>query len=109
MELAASEEAIARAEVDRGSIDLLLTNTSVPEYLLSSTACLLHHRLGLHRRCFTLQVDAVSNSFQMQLALAERMIAAGRARCALLVQSCSVLRLVDPKAPIAPLFGDAAT
>jgi 3-oxoacyl-[acyl-carrier-protein] synthase-3 len=117
MEAIAAEQAIARAEAsagpgapfDRGQIDALFTHTAVPEYLLSNTACVLHHRLGLAPGCFTMQAEASGNSFLMQLTLAEQMIAAGRARTALVVQSAAGSRLLDPDSPMSPLFGDGAS
>ena len=109
MEVRAAKQAIERAGVDPREIDLLLTHTTVPEYLLTNSACLLHHRLELSTACFTMATEAAANSFLMQLTLAEQMIAGGRARYALLVQSCSVSRLLDPIDPLSPLFGDGAT
>jgi 3-oxoacyl-[acyl-carrier-protein] synthase III len=109
MEALAAERALARAGVDREQIDALLTHTVVPEYLLSNTACVLHHRLGLAPGCFTMQAEASGNSFLMQLALAEQMIAAGRARHVLVVQSAAGSRLIDPGDPMSPLFGDGAS
>lgn len=53
--------------------------------------------------------DAPGYAFMMQLALAEAMLSAGRARCGLLVQSCAPSRLLDMTTAIAPYFGDAAT
>jgi 3-oxoacyl-[acyl-carrier-protein] synthase-3 len=108
MEADAAERAIARAGVDRSEIDVLLTHTAVPEYLLSNTACVLHHRLGLAASCFAMQAEASGHSFLMQLTVAEQMIATGRARHALLVQSSAASRLLDPEDPQSPLFGDGA-
>jgi 3-oxoacyl-[acyl-carrier-protein] synthase III len=109
MEAAAADAAIARARVDRGEVDLLLVHTPVPEYWLSNTAAVLHARLGLPHRCLSLQTEASAYTFLAQLTLAETMIAAGRARTALLVQSCAMSRLIDPRDPVSPLFGDGAT
>jgi 3-oxoacyl-[acyl-carrier-protein] synthase-3 len=109
MEALAGARAIERAGIDRGEIDVLLTHTAVPEYLLSNTACVLHHRLGLAPGCFTMQAEASGNSFLMQLVLAEQMIAAGGARHALIVQSAAGSRLIDPDSPMSPLFGDGAS
>jgi len=108
MEVQAAERAIANAQIDRHEIDLLLTHTAVPEYLLSNAACVLHHRLGLAPACFAMQAEASGHSFMMQLAIAEVMIASGRARYALLVQSAASSRLLDRDEPQAPLFGDGA-
>jgi 3-oxoacyl-[acyl-carrier-protein] synthase-3 len=109
MEEQAAMSALARSNVDRSSIDLLLTNRTVPDFLLSNPACGLHERLGLARECLSTHLDVATHSFMMQLALAEGMILSGRARNALLVQSCAPSRLIDPTDRISCNFGDAAT
>jgi 3-oxoacyl-[acyl-carrier-protein] synthase III len=68
----------------------------------------LHHALGLRPECMTLQVDAAGNSFLMQLTIGEQLIAAGRASCALLVQSSAGSRLLEVEDPQSPLYGDGA-
>jgi 3-oxoacyl-[acyl-carrier-protein] synthase-3 len=108
MEAHAAERAIAHARIDRREIGVLFTHTAVPEYLMTNTACVLHHALGLAPGCFTMQADGSGHSFLMQLTLAEHMIAAGRARYALLVQSSAASRLVDREDPHSPLLGDGA-
>lgn len=109
MEEQAAQAALAHAGIDRRDVDLLLTNTVTHDYMLGNPACTLHERLGLPRRCFSMHSDVPTYSFMMQLTLAEAMITAGRARHALLVQSCAPSRLLDPTSAIAPYFGDAAT
>ena len=56
-----------------------------------------------------MQAEASGNSFLMQLTLAEQLIASGRARHALIVQSAAGSRLLDPDSPMSPLFGDGAS
>jgi 3-oxoacyl-[acyl-carrier-protein] synthase-3 len=109
MEERAARTALARAGIAPGEIDLLLTNTVVPEFLLGNPATSLHQRLGLPRACFSMHTDVVSHTFMMQLHLAEAMIGAGHARCALIVQSCAPSRLLEADGPMAPFFGDVAT
>ncbi len=109
MEVAAAEQAITAAGIDRNHIDAVLTHTAVPDYLLSNTASVLHHRLGLPAECFSMQAEASGFSFMMQLGLAEQMIALGRARYVLCVQSCAASRLVDINDPHSPLLGDGAS
>jgi 3-oxoacyl-[acyl-carrier-protein] synthase III len=101
--------AIARAGVAPAAIDLLLTNTILPDVLLGNPACEIHHRLGLPRRCFALETAAATYSFLMQLSLAHSMIASGQAQLALLVQSCGASRSIALDDPISPLFGDGAS
>jgi 3-oxoacyl-[acyl-carrier-protein] synthase-3 len=109
LEESAARDALARADVAPSEIDLVLTHTLVPEQLVNNSACVLHHRLDLGPDCFSMQTDATAFSFLAQLTLAIGMIEAGRARTALLVQSCGVTRLLDMDDARAPLFGDGAT
>jgi 3-oxoacyl-[acyl-carrier-protein] synthase-3 len=109
MEAYAAAEALARAAVAPAEVDLLLAHTAVPDELMSSTACVLHDRLGLPAHCPAWQVDASAYSFLSQLQLARAMIAAGSARVALLVQSTAASRLLDRGEPSSALFGDGAT
>ncbi|CAN5757092.1 ketoacyl-ACP synthase III [soil metagenome] len=108
MEAEAARRALAHAGIDRSEVDLGLSHTPVPEFLLSNSSCVLHETLGLRPECMTLQVDAAGNSFLMQLTIAEQMIASGRASCALIVQSAAGSRLVEVEEPQSPLFGDGA-
>ena len=109
MEERAARMAIERSGIDPQQIGLLMTHTVVPEYLLGNPACILHQRLGLAKECFTTDTGAATYAFMMQLTLAETMLASGRARYALLVQSCGASRLLDAEDPVSPLFGDGAT
>jgi 3-oxoacyl-[acyl-carrier-protein] synthase III len=109
LELAAARAALASAAASGDDIDLLLTHSGVPDYLCTNTACSLHERLGLPSRCFTLSIEAASNAFLMQSALAEQAIRTGAARRALLVQSSTFSRLLPPQAQHSPWMGDGAT
>ena len=109
MEAAAGAEALRRAGIDPKQIDLNLSFTLCPDYINVPTACIVHHRLGLPERCMTLAVDAVCNSFMMQLSMAQEMIRSGRARYALLTQSSAITRLAQSGEHYDTWFGDAAT
>jgi 3-oxoacyl-[acyl-carrier-protein] synthase-3 len=109
MEERAARDALDRAGVAPAEIDVLLTYTVVPDKLLSNPACILHRRLGLAEKCFSVQIDAATYAFSAQLELAEALVASGRARRALLVQSCAATRLVDKNDPVSAVFGDGAT
>lgn len=109
MEERAAREAIARAGIDASAIDIVLTHPVVPRYGLMNPAVMLHERLGLRAECLAMYVEATSYAVFGQLALAEAAIAAGRARYALLVQSCTATRLVDRASPYSAILGDAAT
>jgi 3-oxoacyl-[acyl-carrier-protein] synthase-3 len=105
----AATEALARAGVAASDVDVVLSHTVMPDVLLGNPATQLHHRLGLPRRCFALETDGAAYSFMLQLSIAEAMIAAGRAKLVLLVQSCGATPYVDMTDPTSVLFGDGAT
>lgn len=109
MEVEACRRAMVDAEVDAGEIDVILGFSFVPDFLHVPNACIVHERLGLPRRCFTMNADAVCNSFQMQLTLAEGLIRSGAATRALLFQSSAVWRVNPAHEPMSVHFGDGAT
>lgn len=106
MEYEAASEAIRRAKIDPSEIGIVLVNTLAPDFLVTNNACLLHHRLGLSSRCFTLATEAACNAFLMQLTLAQQMIAAGQAKYALLVQTCNISPLLPYELAHSAWFGD---
>ena len=109
MEELAARAALERAGVAAAEIGAVLVHSTVPDHLATNAACVVHRRLGLPRACLVLQTEAAAYSFMHQLALADALIGGGRARCALLVQSSATSRLIDPRDPISPTFGDGAT
>ena len=109
MEEHAAREAIARAKIAPSEIDLVLTHPVVPEQQLLNPACIVHERLQLSRSCLSMYVEATAYSVFGQIAIAEAMITAGRARYALLVQACAGTRLVEHTHPLSVVLGDAAT
>jgi 3-oxoacyl-[acyl-carrier-protein] synthase-3 len=109
MEERAARDAIARSRIDPMEIDLLLTHTVVPDHQMANPACALHEQLGLSATCLSMHTEATAYSVLGQLALAEASIASGRARYALLVQSCAATRLIEMDDPSSVLLGDGAT
>jgi 3-oxoacyl-[acyl-carrier-protein] synthase-3 len=109
MEENAARTALARAGIAASQVDLLLTNQTVPDVLLGNPACALHERLGLPATCLSMHTDVATHAFMLQLELATGMIQSGRARFAMLVQSCAPSRLLHVHDPNAPFFGDCAT
>jgi len=105
----AARQAIAQAGIDPGRIDLVLSSVSPTEYQLTNATCELHEALGLPRASLSLLTEGAQHSFLLQLTLAEAMILAGRATCALLVQASAMSRITDPTDQRSAIFGDGAT
>lgn len=109
MEFEAAEQAIAKANLNKSDIDIVIGSTQLPDYLNVATAAEVHRRLGLSRNCLAFSVEAACNGFLVQLRVAEAMIATGRARHVLLYQSSGCQHVQRMEDPQSTQFGDAAS
>ncbi len=109
MAVSAARSALVAARVEPGDVDFVFGSSFVPDIQNSPDACGVHRALSLRPDCFTLTVDAVCNSFQAQLALAEGLLARGHFKQGLLVQSAASSRVVRLDSPMSVHFGDGAT
>ena len=101
---AALESAGRRAE----HIDLIIVATSTPDMVFPSTAAILQHKLGVHG-CPAFDMQAVCSGFVYALSVADAMIRAGGARCALIVGAEIFSRILDfDDRTTCVLFGDGA-
>ena len=106
--LAAAREALAAASLPATDVDLIDVATTTPDVVFPSTACILQAKLGAHGGP-ALDVQAVCSGFVYALAIADRMIASGMARNALVVGAEIYSRILDWKdRGTCVLFGDGA-
>ncbi|MEA3194948.1 MAG: 3-oxoacyl-[acyl-carrier-protein] synthase, partial [Betaproteobacteria bacterium] len=106
--LEASRQALAAAGVDVSEIDLIIVATSTPDYIFPSTACLLQAKLGI-KGCAAFDVQAVCTGFIYALAIADRFVATGVHKCALVVGAEVFSRILDwNDRGTCVLFGDGA-
>src|SRR6202051_1325526 len=104
----ASREAIERAGIDVGEIDLLLCATVTPDQILPSTACLIQAELGAHNAA-AMDIVAACSGFLYGLALADSMIRTGQARNVLVIGAEILTQYVDyTDRQTCVLFGDGA-
>lgn len=104
----ASRQAMEMAGVKNTEIDLVIVATTTPDKIFPSTACLLQRKLGIHG-CPAFDVQAVCTGFVYALDLANRFIKMGSARCALVVGSEVLSRIIDwSDRTTCVLFGDGA-
>ena len=97
-------------------IDLIIVATSTPDMVFPSTACILQHKLAQLDADAAgiagvpaVDVQAVCAGFIYAMSVADAMIRAGNARCALVVGSEVFSRLLDFKdRTTCVLFGDGA-
>ncbi len=106
--LAASRIALQQAGIAPANLDLIVVATTTPDLIFPSTACILQEKLGAHGGP-AFDVQAVCSGFVYALALADRMIASGTARNALVVGAEIYSRILDwNDRGTCVLFGDGA-
>jgi 3-oxoacyl-[acyl-carrier-protein] synthase-3 len=106
--LPAARHALEAAGRSAADLDLIIVATSTPDMVFPSTACLLQHKLGV-AGCPAFDVQAVCSGFVYALSVADAMIKAGSAHCALVVGAEVFSRLLDFKdRTTCVLFGDGA-
>ncbi|MFC4252310.1 beta-ketoacyl-ACP synthase III [Sinimarinibacterium flocculans] len=106
--LNAAKNAMAAAGVAADDIDLIVVATTTPDMVFPSTACLLQAKLGIKRGA-AFDVQAVCTGFIYALATADKFVASGAHKCALVVGAEVFSRLLDwNDRRTCVLFGDGA-
>ncbi|WP_043768284.1 beta-ketoacyl-ACP synthase III [Algiphilus aromaticivorans] len=106
--LAAARNALDAAGLVPGDVDLIIVATTTPDMIFPSTACILQDKLGVGAAA-AFDVQAVCTGFIYALTIAERMVATGSHRCALVVGAEVFSRLLDwNDRRTCVLFGDGA-
>ncbi len=104
----AAQEALRDAGVSAEDLDLIICATTMPDYLLPATACLVQDRLGA-RRAGAFDLLAACSGFVYGMVLGSQMIAGGAARYVLVVGSEVLSKIVDwTDRTLCVLVGDGA-
>jgi len=106
--LPAARDALESAGRSADEVDLIIVATSTPDMVFPSTASILQHKLGVHG-CAAFDLQAVCSGFVYALTVADAMVRAGSARCALVVGTEVFSRILDfDDRTTCVLFGDGA-
>ena len=104
----AARRALAAAGVDPSEIDLIVFGTTTPDYIFPNCGVLLQQRLGCFG-CPAFSVETACSGFIYALAIADKFIRCGDARCALVVGAETLSRVTDwNDRSTAVLFADGA-
>jgi 3-oxoacyl-[acyl-carrier-protein] synthase III len=92
------------------SLDALIMVTQTPDYLLPSTACVIHNRLGLSDHCAAFDVGLGCSGFPYGLWLAAMMVQNSGFKRVLLLHGETPSRFSDQSdRSVSLLFGDAGS
>jgi len=106
--LHASRHALEAAGRNADELDLIIVATSTPDMVFPATATILQHKLGVHG-CAAFDLQAVCSGFVYALSVADSMVRAGAAKCALVVGAEVFSRILDfNDRTTCVLFGDGA-
>ena len=104
----AARKALAAANIAATDVDLIIVATSTPDMIFPSTATILQAKLGAAGGP-AFDVQAVCSGFVYALAIADRLVASGMARNALVVGAEIYSRILDwNDRGTCILFGDGA-
>lgn len=104
----AARKAMAAAGVTADDIDLIVFGTTTPDLIFPSSACLMQARLGI-AGCPAFDVNAACSGFIYAISVADKFVRSGDAKCALVVGSETLTRMVDwNDRGTCVLFGDGA-
>ena len=85
---------MAAAGVTAADIDFLVVGTTTPDLVFPNVGCLVQRRLGIHG-CPAFSVEAACSGFIYALSMADRFVASGMAKCALVIGAETLSRIVD--------------
>jgi 3-oxoacyl-[acyl-carrier-protein] synthase-3 len=106
--LTAARAALAAAGTGVDEVDLIVVATSTPDLVFPSTACLLQQKLGVSKGA-AFDVQAVCSGFLYALSIADKFVASGQHRCAVVIGAEVFSRLLDwSDRRTSVLFGDGA-
>ncbi|OQW44102.1 MAG: 3-oxoacyl-ACP synthase [Proteobacteria bacterium SG_bin6] len=106
--IAAARRALEAAGRPAEAVDLIVLATATPDQTFPAAATKVQEALGI-RDCIAFDVAAVCSGFLYALQVAENMVRAGSARCALVIGAETFSRILDwEDRATCVLFGDGA-
>jgi 3-oxoacyl-[acyl-carrier-protein] synthase-3 len=105
---AAARDALEAAGVAAEDIDMIVVGTTTPDQVFPNVGCLVQDRLNIHG-CAAFSVEAACSGFIYALSIADRFVATGGVRRALVIGAETLSRMTDwTDRTTCVLFGDGA-
>lgn len=95
----AGEQAIQAAGIDRSKIGVLVNTSVSRDYLEPSTACAIHHGLGLSETCMNFDVSNACLGFMNGMDIVGNMIERGQLEYGIVVDAESSRELIEMTIP----------
>lgn len=110
MAVEASRALMSKVGIDSTGIDYIIVCTQTPDFLLPSTACLVHRELDLGENVGAIDVNQGCSGFVYSLGLAKGIIETSQAEKVLLLTADTYSKLINPAdKSVRTIFGDGAT
>ena len=104
----AARNALDAAGVGPEDIDFIIVGTTTPDLVFPNVGCLVQERLGI-RGCPAFAVEAACSGFVYALSIADRFIASGQSKRALVIGAETLSRMTDwEDRSTCVIFGDGA-
>lgn len=100
-----AEKLISDLGWNKDEIEALVFVSQTSDYILPATSCILQHRLGLSKECYTEDISLGCSGWVYGLSNVASLVAGGSIRKALLLAGDAKARVFDND----PLFGHAGT
>lgn len=104
----AALKALEAAGAEPEDIDFIVVGTTTPDVVFPNVGCLLQERLGI-RGCAAFSVETACSGFIYALSIADRFVASGQTKCALVIGAETLSRMTDwTDRETCVIFGDGA-
>ncbi len=106
----AADELLAKNNIDRTSIDMILFLSQLPDYKIPATAPILQHKLGLPKTTAAMDLSLGCSGYVYGLSTAMAYASMEGIDRVLLLVGETFSKIVNPKDKVnVPLYGDAGT
>ena len=96
--------------VDPNSIESVILVTQTPDYILPTTACIVHEQLGLSSSVGAFDINLGCSGYVYGLAVAKGLVESGQSSSVLLLTGDTYTKLINPQdKSVRTVFGDGAT